>query len=248
MGIVMGPTTCGKSYFIKKSLRALDSSESQEKKMIIHVDLSSYPFINFEIFLNRFEQAVISQIISSNVSTSQLVDAVKHSLNFTLQPSMLKYILHRVCCNKGFAREYIEHEHDTWSLIQHMSDSISVQCVEEGLLQPIDESKEKNVLVYQDECFEWNRNKLGGLIYLLREIAIEKEAMEERVWPDNIDSEMNDGEIERVHDIQRSGIEFVDIVFDVLNYIAGYHPINNYEEHQNDLKSFIDVVLVIGMP
>lgn len=32
----------------------------------------------------------------------------------------------------------------------------------------------------------------------------------------------------------------------MLNYAAGYHPLNNFEEHQEDLGRFLDPYLVLG--
>jgi hypothetical protein len=38
----------------------------------------------------------------------------------------------------------------------------------------------------------------------------------------------------------------MDVFFDVLNHLAGYHPLNNFEQKQDQLDTMVDVVLAIG--
>ena len=65
LGLVIGPTSTGKSFIIKKCLREFEDESSKHQKMIIHVDYTNYQIINFDIFLTRFEQSLIDQIVRS---------------------------------------------------------------------------------------------------------------------------------------------------------------------------------------
>ena len=71
---------------------------------------------------------------------------------------------------------------------------------------------------------------------VLREVSRFKERDESEVESDLSSS----GTVVAVCD------EFMDVFFDVLNHLAGYHPLNNFEEQQDRLDSMVDVVLVIG--
>jgi regulatory protein YycH of two-component signal transduction system YycFG len=44
---------------------------------------------------------------------------------------------------------------------------------------------------------------------------------------------------------KRTGIKFIELFFDFINFQAGYHSLNNFEEQQDNLQKFIDFILVI---
>ena len=106
LGLVIGPTSSGKSFIVKKCLRDFEEESSKNQKLIVHVDYTRYNSINFDIFLTRFEQAIIDQIVSSPVPTSILLNATMQSLQFSWKPELLEHLLHRVCSANSFVDEW----------------------------------------------------------------------------------------------------------------------------------------------
>ena len=43
----------------------------------------------------------------------------------------------------------------------------------------------------------------------------------------------------------RSGVNFIELFFDAINYFAGYHPLNNFEEKQHAIEDMCSFVLVL---
>lgn len=67
-----------------------------------------------------------------------------------------------------------------------------------------------------------DRDTLEGLLTIVRDMCIEKESMETKVMSNGC--------------TQRSGIECMDVFFDILNHLSGYHALNSYEDQQSNLN------------
>lgn len=229
VALVLGPSKSGKSYLIKKSLAAMARSEMAGNSLLIHIDLSGYGMLSFDVFRHRFEAAIIDQI-AEGVTESQAsyyFEAIETSLRTQLDPQMMKLLLlksiGRLVNDCGHFRISLEGRQQLADIYYQISeiefDGHQVFAQVADLL-----------------ASDTGRSQLEGRLLLLRELAVEKDCLEA-------------GEN---GDLKVSGIEvdlddkFVDMFFDMLNYVAGYHAQNNFEEHQTDLSAFVDVVLAIG--
>lgn len=159
MGLVVGPTGCGKSFFIKKCLRAHDSAASAQPNkpsLLIHLDFSSYRILNFDCFMNRFEVSLIQQLLDCRVEPRRMLLSFKEAVAFQLQPDMLRLLLHRLCSSQAFA-DLFEESSEPWELLLKIAERRDCE-------HPQGEGEDKKLL--------------RGVLQLLRDLAVEKESME----------------------------------------------------------------------
>lgn len=224
--IVMGPSKSGKSFFIKKSLNAFYRNTPANNRLIIHIDLSSYRILNFDSFRNRFESAVVDQI-AEGVSDSQApiyMNAMKDTLSLHFDKSMLDILI-----NQTLARLIND--------LSHMDISIECRKTLMDMYHTMFDGNDSLGDSYANICTiaehvarDMRCRHFDVVLMIVREICYEKDIM------DNHSDDM----------LQPSGVEFVEVFFDMLNYVAGYHALNNFEQNQHNLGKFIDVVMAIG--
>lgn len=93
IGIILGPQKSGKSYLIKKTLLQLENRIPKDKRLIIHIDLSSFGELSFDQFRQLFEANFVAQM-SSQLS-SDAVDSIQTVANSTFSPAYLAWLAKR---------------------------------------------------------------------------------------------------------------------------------------------------------
>lgn len=227
IAIVLGPSKSGKSYLIKKGLNTFSRNMPANNRLVIHIDLSGYGFLSFDTFRHRFETAFIDQI-TEGVSESQTplyIHAMKQSLYLIYEKSMLNLLLQRCLARLVNDQSAILLSLDCrHTLAEYYHNTFDNQSLPED---PFSALQHLSKLVSKDLGI----SEFAALLHLVKDVCIEKDTMEN-----------SNG-----NDLNVSGLEFVDVFFDMLNYVAGYHTLNNFETQQNSLDKFVNVLLAIGI-
>lgn len=91
LALVLGPQHSGKSYLMKKALLSLENKTQAGRRVLVHVDLSSYGFLNFDSFRNRLETACIDQI-SAQLQASVGMIAILKTLEASIEEKYLGWL------------------------------------------------------------------------------------------------------------------------------------------------------------
>jgi len=223
---VLGPGGSGKSHLVKRALREVEKRVVEGKRMVLHVDLSMYRFLSWDIFLGRVERSILEQM----ARWTGWRDQVGPPLGMWIENRLGGWLLGKAVCKIGNG--------ETAGGIGY---SEKIQTIwEEG----IDEDTEGEESTWIDKLWILVDKVIPGkgdkiirernLLFftILREMCILKETeIDGNPLPPNNPS--------------RTGMEFIDCFFSLLNYISGYHPLNNSEDRQDKLNDMIDVVLAL---
>lgn len=225
--IVMGPSKSGKSYFIKKSLNTFYRTAPANSRLIIHIDLSGYGILNFESFRNRFETAIIDQILDGvqESQSSVYIAAMKDTLSLKYDKSMLDILIQlslaRIVNDLSHFEVSIPCREQLCELYYLHFDGQDVPEDSFELISKISEILSKDLNCRFLEC----------LLLFIRELCFDKDITENH----------------RSDSLSSSGIDFTDTFFDMLNHVSGYHSMNNFEDYQLSTDRFVDVVMSIGI-
>lgn len=242
LAVIQGPCSTGKSVFLKSCLKQFEETLKEEKRLIVHVDFSGYKFLSFEMFLTRFEESLIERI--SALPLNRIIDGFAGSLSFSYHPQYFVHMLNRVFERLDIDSDEVEASDDPDDENDDLdSPTDNSDTRESGRPNPRDQTSSeeatihsalKRILAFCQKSSQDEKAVKLGFLRLLREVGIEKENFEEKRGVKE--------------SLRRTGVDVMDLFFDFLNYTAGYHPKHNFEEHQQDLDRFVDVLLIIGRP
>lgn len=95
LAAVLAPQQSGKSYLIKKALLGFEGKVPKDKKVIVHIDLSSYGNMNFDQFHQLFEGSIISQL-AAQIKQGVGVEAIKSILDASFDKKYLSWMTLRL--------------------------------------------------------------------------------------------------------------------------------------------------------
>lgn len=225
-----GTERCGKSWFLRKNLKSFEEESGKLKNLVIHYDIREINNSNFQSFLLNFETSIIDSIINRNeyeleINKEELISQEKllELLFFRWEKGWIEINL-----AKSLKRAISETDTPyTYSIDKnsHFNDIMNLISKYERKA-----FKEYNLI----ENFSWivdliqekmQISKLEASILLIVDCLIQREDLRK---PDSFENHFE-------NELYRDGIEVMEYLFDILNYIAGYH------ETQNKIVELSDV-------
>jgi len=226
-----GTEKCGKSWFLRKNLKNFEEETGKHKNLVIHYDIREISNSNFEIFLNNFEREIITSLVNRND-----FELETNKKDIITQVQLLKLLFYR--WEKG------------WIEI-NLSKSISraLSETDSPYTYTIDKNQYYNELIdllqkYERKAFkEYNLiENFGRIVEMIQEnmqvsnfqasILLIYDCLIQR--EDLRKPEINNTKIFE-NELYRDGIEVMEFLFDVLNYICGYHEIQNKTVNLSDV-------------
>ena len=212
------------------------------------MDFRRFHTLNFSSFLNIFEKEIIFGIMDSlsksktnmeriqrdflrvldfkyskNMKNLLLVDVLQNIVNGVSAYSYseqtrtsIKRILKKAKRSK-YHQFFENNFENALSLLIEDKQPVTPQTNTEDDQEVQNEAENPTITAYSANL---------TFLELMRELAIAAENLEGK-------------EPEDENSIKRSGVEFLDLFFDFLNYFSGYHSLNNFEQN-GDLSSLPD--------
>lgn len=217
---VTGPERTGKSTFIRQCLREFIKRDTEYKNFAIHFDCRK--FKNFELFLFAFEEELINSIHLRNyiANTENLIllteEKLMNLLFFRYEKGWIEICLYKELLiikegNSVFKFDDIE-------VLNNLL--FKYQCKKYKELPLLDNLKNilNHITFKSDFVDSLSNNKndaeyigkdIKKLLYLIKRILIKRESFNKEC-------------IE-----YRTGLNVMEYLFDIINYISGYHESQN---------------------
>jgi hypothetical protein len=231
--ILNGPEYAGKSWFLRHNLKLFEDSPSLIKNLAIHYDIREVAGQSFYSFLANFEEKIIQSIVQSN---SEEVIAGKKPL--ITEGVLLELLLYRyengwieINISKGMKRVLSSHD-DPYC---YFVDNIKYNDEILDLLELYERKAFKEYIFIEnfDKVIGYISESMGiqrihACLLLFQDCLIQREDINKDI---NIFSD----------ELYRDGIEVMEYLFDVLNYIAGYHEQQIESDALRDIDSELPV-------
>ena len=225
-----GTEKCGKSWFLRKNLKNFEEENGILKNLVIHYDLREINNSNFQSFLHCFERTIIDSIINSNE-----YDLEMNKKEIISQEKLLELLFYR------WEKGWIE-----INLAKSIKRAISE--TDTPYTYTIDKNSNFNDIIdliakYERKAFkEYNLidnfsrfvdliqenmqiSNLEASLLLIYDCLIQREDLRK--------PEISEKPFEQ--ELYRDGIEVMEYFFDILNFIAGYHDIQNKKVELSDV-------------
>ncbi len=214
-----GAEKCGKTWFLRKNLKAFEEEEGKLKNLVIHYDLKEIGNSNFQSFLINFERSIINALVERN--NFEIKTNKKELIS---QEKLLELLFYR--WEKGWIEINLSK-----SLKRAISETDTPYCY---TINKIDNYQEILDLIekYEKKAFkEYNLiESFSRLVELIQEnmsisnleagLLIIYDCLIQR---EDLRKPQNEVENYFEKELYRDGIDVTEYLFDVLNYIAGYH-------------------------
>ena len=217
-----GPEKIGKSWFLRYNMKSFLESDPEQKHFPIHYDIREINDQNFNAFVFNFEKTVIDSIIEKNqfertkgrkdiISINEISQVLFFRCEKPLIELYISRALHRAIQNSAF----------TFSISLEFFDEVNTMLEEY-------ENKGYNSTPLINEHFtkilemisKSNEvDTLNAYLLLIQDVLIQKENTEKDIIYDN--------------ELYRTGIEMLEFLLDTLNFIGGYHELQ--DSINNDL-------------
>lgn len=219
-----GPEKCGKSWFLRKNLKKLEDKDSQVKNLIIHYDPREIKNSNFSSFLINFERSIIESLIRRN-----FLEIQNEGKEIISQKDLLFLLFYRwekngieINLSKSLKRSIAENDNPytyfinkgkNYNEILNLIESYEKKAFKEEIIIP----EFSRIVEIIEEDMEISN--LEASILLIMDCLIQKEDLRKLKNKKNEEIFINE--------LYRDGLEVMEYLFDVLNFIAGYHEVHN---------------------
>ncbi len=239
-----GSEKCGKTWFLRKNMKRFEEEEGIFKNLVIHYDLRDIQNANFQTFLCNFEREIIDSLINRN---EYEVEVNKKEL--ITQDKLLELLFYRwekgwieINLAKSIKRAISETDSPyTYTVEKESNFNEIINMIEKYEKKAF---KEYNILESFGrlvELIQMNMqiSNLEASLLLIYDCLIQREDIRK---PETYEKTFE-------KELYRDGTEVMEYFFDVLNYIAGYHDIQNKNVELSDVdearKLYPHVVLAL---
>jgi AAA+ ATPase superfamily predicted ATPase len=217
--ILNGPEKSGKSWFLRHNLKEF---AAKNNTLTIHYDIRSVPKSNFSAFLFNFENNIIQEIVSfskfhSDKKTGHEL-TIKQALDVLFNRFEKGWI--EINISKSLKRA-IDINDTAYTFDLDKNNYNDVQTILESLNDYERKSYKEYILIENIEKIieiisnHNNIDKLQSLLLLIHDCLIQREDFAKPI-----------GSIFE-NELYRTGITVMDFLFDILNYMAGYHELQS---------------------
>jgi hypothetical protein len=236
-----GIEKCGKSWFLRKNLKKFEDNESKIKNLVIHYDIREISNSNFSAFLVNFERSIIESLIRRNnyelenhdreiITQKDLLFVLNYRWENTGIEINLSKSLKRAISENDNPYTYYINKGNNYNEILDLIEAYEKKAFKEEII--LNKFSRITEIISEDmeiTIFE-------ASLLLIIDCLIQKE-----------DLRKSDKYFH--NELYRDGIEVMEYLFDVLNYIAGYHEVHNKKNELSNVdeekKKFPHVVLAL---
>lgn len=212
--ILNGPEKVGKSWFLRHNLKEFDEKVSDKKSFVIHYDIRDINNQNFYSFLFNFEELIIKGLVNRN-----LLEIEVNKKPLLINENLLELLFFRwekswieINLSKAMKRVVDEHKEAYMFQIDLKYHSTLLELIEKY------EYKAMKEYVFLDNIEDiinmvsdtMKIHKFEACLLLIVDCLIQREDFRK------------DTTIFK-EELYRDGLEVMEYLFDVLNYIAGFH-------------------------
>lgn len=220
--LLTGPEKCGKTWFLRNNLKSFEEENGKMKNLMIHYDLRDILNSNFETFLCKFERTIIDSLINRNdyelkVNKKDIItqDKLLELLFFRWEKGWIEINL-----SKSIKRAISQHETPyTYNIDKDSNYNEIIELIEKYEKKAFKEYKIIESFPRLVEIIQENMqiSNLEASLLLIYDCLIQREDIRKSKFYEKIFEK----------ELYRDGTEVLEYFFDVLNYIAGYHDIQN---------------------
>lgn len=229
--ILNGPEKQGKSWFLRHNLKLFAEKEADKKPLVIHYDIREIHMQNFSSFLFNFEQRIIEGILERNIyehkaNKKVLIDLhiLKKLLFFRWEKSWIEINLAnslKRCIDPTKSPYTFSIENEFYDEMVDLINKYEKKAYKETVL--IDNFERVVELIERSMKI----NTLHAGIILIQDLLIHREIFDSK---NNKNNSLSD-------DYSRDGLHVMEYLFDVMNYMAGYHE---WQLKEDELRSIND--------